>query len=254
MTSVNLQIEESIARVRFVSENGIQLLTQDVRRQLGEIVTQIENDTAVSIVVFEATGRTFIAGADITELRQLTKDTAYESSRAGQRLMNRIEQLAATTVVAIHAACAGGGCELALACDLRIAAESAVIGLPETRIGVIPGWGGTVRAVEALGNQAARRLILSGELLSSDKALAIGLIHDVAPDDEFRDAVELLVESLLGRGPKARMRAKRIIQQFSGGSNDKRFETEARKFASCFESDEPVEGMNAFLEKRSPNW
>jgi enoyl-CoA hydratase len=243
-----------VARVRFTSENGVQLLTSDVRRQLAEIVSQLESNAGVSVVVFEATGRTFIAGADINELKQLTPETAYSSSREGQRLMSRIEQLPATTIVAIHGACAGGGCELALACDFRIAAEGAVIGLPETRIGVIPGWGGTVRAVQVLGNMAARRMILSGELLRAEKALEIGLVDEVWPSDGFREAVDKRIASLLERGPNARARAKQLIQQFSRGANDAAFEAEARAFAACFETNEPLTGMNAFLEKTHPNW
>ena len=254
MTSVRLDVDGALARVVFSSDNGVQLLNRDVRRQLSEIVSELESLTAVSVVVFEATGRTFIAGADINELKQLTPETAYGSSRAGHRLMDRIENLPATTIVAIHAACAGGGCEMALACDMRIAASGAVIGLPETRIGVIPGWGGTVRAVEVLGKVAASRMILSGQLLPADKALEIGLVDEVIVSEEFRAAVDARVQMLLDRGPGARARAKRLMHQLTGASNDERYEMEAREFAACFESGEPITGMNAFLSKQRPQW
>jgi enoyl-CoA hydratase len=254
MTDVNLEIDGAVARVSFSSTNGIQLLNRDVRTKLAEIIEQLHQTSTVSIVVFEATGQTFIAGADIKELKQLNPATAYESARQGQLLMSRIEQLSATTVVAIHAACAGGGCEMALACDMRLAASRAVIGLPETRIGVIPGWGGTVRAAIVLGNMAARRMILSGELLKAENAMAIGLVDAVFEEDQFRYRVQERIETLLGRGPKARARAKRVLQNLNGGNLDELYEMEAREFAACFETTEPSIGMNAFLEKTKPDW
>lgn len=253
-TQVKLTTDGSLARICFEADNGIQLLTRDVRNGLCGILGELEQRSEISVVLFEAKGRVFIAGADIKELIALTADTAADNSREGQVMMNRIEKLPATTVIAMHAACAGGGCELALACDMRIAAESAAIGLPETRIGIVPGWGGTVRATRVLGSAVARRMILSGELLPAQEALQLGLVDEVSPDQSFREVVEARVQTLLGRGPFARAQAKKLIRQFEGPDSTAQFEAEALAFAECYRTGEPQIGMQAFLEKRDAQW
>lgn len=253
-TQVELIAAPPVARIRLSGSNGIQLLGADTRARLRTIVAELASRTDISVVVFEAEGRVFIAGADINELRSLTADNAADNSREGQSLMNQIAALKATTIAAIHGACAGGGCELSLACDLRIAASSARIGLPETSIGIIPGWGGTVRATRLLGGATARRMILTGELLSADAALRIGLVDEVIADDAFRAAVDQRVASLLTRGPQARAAAKRLTAQFEGPESAAQFEAEALAFAECYRTGEPAAGMNAFLEKRAAQW
>lgn len=253
-TQVKLITDGPLARICFEADNGIQLLTRDVRDGLCGILDELEQRPEISVVLFEAKGRVFIAGADINELVALTAETAADNSREGQAMMSRIEKLPATTVIAMHAACAGGGCELALACDMRIAAESAVIGLPETRIGIVPGWGGTVRATRVLGSAAARRMILSGELLPAPKALQLGLVDEVSADESFRDAVEGRVQMLLERGPFARAQTKKLIRQFEGPDSAAEFEAEALAFAECYQTGEPQIGMQAFLEKRDAQW
>ena len=254
-TQVTLTVEGQLGRIRFSAENGIQLLTRHARAELCRCLDELESQPTVSVVVFEAAGRTFIAGADIHELMGLTPETAAGNSREGQALMSRIENFPATTVIAIHAACAGGGCELALACDLRMAASSAKLGLPETGIGIVPGWGGTVRATRVLGSMAARRLILCGELLSATQAFELGFVDQVSPDEKFRDEVEQRLQTLLQRGPFARARAKELIRQFEGPDCAAQFEAEAQAFAECYATGEPQTGMQAFFEKRDrPEW
>lgn len=253
-TQVEFSTDGPVGRVRFSGPGGIQLLGPETRTRFGEVLTELEQRGDLSVVVFEAVGRVFIAGADINELRSLTPENAADNSRSGQALMNRVAALPATTIAAIHGACAGGGCELALACDLRLAASSVKIGLPETSIGIIPGWGGTVRATRLLGCAVAKRLILTGELLSAEAALRCGLVDDVVSDDQFRDAVEQRVAALLSRGPQARKQAKRLITDFGGGTLAELFEAEALGFAECYRTGEPVTGMTAFLEKRPAVW
>lgn len=253
-TKVTLITDGPLARICFEAENGIQLLTKSVRDQLNSIVEELETSSKISVVLFEARGRVFIAGADINELLALTIDNAAENSREGQALMSRIERLPATTLVAIHAACAGGGCELALSCDMRMAAEPAVIGLPETKIGVVPGWGGTVRATRMLGSVAARRMILTGELLPAGEALRLGLVDEVAPVESFQEAVHRRIQMLLERGPRARAAAKKLVQRFEGPDSAAQFEAEALAFAECYISGEPQIGMQAFLSKKNAKW
>lgn len=253
-TTALLSTDGPVARIRLVADNGIPLLSRDVRSQLGGILDELERQPKISVVLFEGEGRVFIAGADINELIALTAETAAANSREGQALMSRIERLAATTLIAIHAACAGGGCELALACDMRLAAESAVIGLPETRIGIVPGWGGTVRTTRVLGSATARRLILSGELLPAIEAHRLGLVDEVVTDEELRGAVDARIATLASRGPFARAQAKQLIRQFEGPDSAAQYELESAAFAACYATGEPRIGMQAFLDKRDASW
>ncbi len=254
-TQVHLAIAGPIARITLQGEKGIQILSAATRQRLLEVVEQV-SQTDCSVAVFAAEGRTFIAGANIDELRSLNEESAYADSRAGQRLMSQIESLPQTTIAAIHSACAGGGTELALACDLRFAAEGAKIGLPETTIGILPGWGGTVRATHLLGGAIARRLILTGELISASEALRIGLINDVFLAEHFALRVEKIIEQILKCGPQARRRVKHLLQQHVSQGVDlvSQYEAEARAFAECYPTGEPLEGQTAFLEKRAANW
>lgn len=253
-TRVELDIQDRAARVTFRGEKGIQLLSRETREELSRIVDVLHEPSDVAVVVFQAEGRTFIAGADIQELSGLTPITAHALALEVHALFTRISRLPAVTLAAIHAACAGGGCELALACDLRMAAAGARIGLPEVSLGVIPGWGGTARATRLFGGAVARRMILCGELLPAEEALRLGIVDAVAPDASFKSAVDERVQLLLSRGPQAQRQAKRFIEELEGPAIESLLEAEARAFALCYETAEPVEGMRAFFEKRPAEW
>ena len=252
-TMVELQQAEGVARVRFGSENGIQLLDASARKQLKGILDEISK-TDVRIVVFEATGRTFLAGADIQELKALTRATARKYSRSGQRLFQKIADLPALTVAAVHAACVGGGCELALACDVRLAASGARIGLPEVTLGLIPGWGGTARSRVLLGQSAAHRIVLSGELFLASTAQSLGLVHEVISDEGFREAVDARIAQWRKAAPQALATAKTLLDRATHAALRKELTQESRAFASCFETAEAAEGLAAFLEKRPAAW
>ena len=254
-TRVEQTFDGPIARITLRGDKGVQILSAATRQRLREVVEDVAK-TDCSVVVFASEGRTFIAGANIDELRALNEHSAYEDSRAGQRLMNAIESLPQTTIAAIHSACAGGGTELALACDLRFAAEGAKIGLPETSLGVLPGWGGTVRATQLLGVATARRLILTGELILAEEALRIGLVDGVFLAEQFGSQMKERIRQILTRAPQARRRVKHLLAQHAAdGSNlEAQYEAEARAFAECYRTGEPLEGQSAFLEKRAATW
>lgn len=252
-TTVELQQAEGVARVTFQSENGIQLLDATARKQLKSILDKLAKSNN-RIVVFEARGRTFLAGADIQELKALTRATARKYSRAGQRLFQKIADLPALTVAAVHAACVGGGCELALACDVRLAASGARIGLPEVTLGLIPGWGGTARSRVLLGPTAAHRIVLSGELFLASTAQSLGLVHEVIPDEDFRNAVDARIAQWRKAAPRAVSAAKTLLDRATRSALRKELAQEVRAFAACFGTGEPQEGLAAFLEKRTAAW
>lgn len=253
-TTVELKYESGVARVQFANARGVHLLTEETRWQLIEVLHEVESLPDCRVVVFESSGRTFLAGADIKELRSLDPRTARSFSTEGQHVMNRIEALRPVTIAAIHAACTGGGWELAMACDLRMAARGARLGLPEVTLGILPGWGGTVRAVRLFGGALARRMILTGELFPAAEALSLGLINSVDEDDTFRDGVKARVDQLLKCGPLAQQNVKQLILRLDTKTVTKQFRREARRFAECYRTSEPPEGLCAFLEKRAPIW
>lgn len=256
-TKAELRIEGPIARIVFSSPGGINLLSSDVRASLAEHLATIQGHRQCRLVVIAAEGRTFLAGADIKELHAVDGATAVRFAREGQMLFERLATLEPVTLAVINGACAGGGCELALACDLRLACQSARIGLPETSLGFIPGWGGTVRMTRLLGVATAKAVILSGELLTATEAHRIGLLHRVVADAELAGAAEAWVSQLLSRGPEALVRAKKTIETLGGSeeiSESDAFALEAAEFRACYESGEPAEGLKAFLEKRPPKW
>ncbi|MEX0703384.1 MAG: enoyl-CoA hydratase/isomerase family protein [Planctomycetales bacterium] len=253
-TRVELAVEGPVARVSFVTENGVHVFSQGTRAELGDVLAELEDCDDLDVVVFQSEGRTFIAGADIHELATLNYATGEHVAREGQALMKRIAELRPVTLCAVHAACAGGGCELALACDLRMAAASARIGLPEVSLGLLPGWGGTVRATRLFGGAVARRMVLTGELFPAEAALRLGIVDSVTPDDDFRAAVEERTALLLSRGPHAQQTAKRLIYALEGGEGLAAFAREAQLFGKCCGDAQSKEGTAAFLEKRKPMW
>ncbi|MFN0051287.1 MAG: enoyl-CoA hydratase/isomerase family protein [Planctomycetales bacterium] len=254
-TTIDLDTEvPGVTRVSFRSDNGVQVLSRETCDALASVLKQLAKDQSLRVVVFQAQGRTFLAGADLRELAGLTRRSARKYSRQGQRLFQRIAELPAVTICALHAPCAGGGCEMALACDLRVAAEESRIGLPEVTLGLIPGWGGTVRATRLLGSAAARRMILSGELLDAPTALRLGLVDAVYPSGEFRNAVDARVAQFLKGGPHAVAAAKRLLSEIDDVELPELLEMEAEQFARCYDTDEPPEGLAAFLEKRPARW
>lgn len=253
-TTVHLAQQNGVSRVTFQTESGLPLLSADVRGQLKRVLKEIESDAACRVVVFASKGKAFLAGADINELRSLTSRTAHKFAREGQRLCQRIANLPAVTMAVIHGACAGGGCELALACDLRIAASNARIGLPEVSLGILPGWGGTTRVTRMLGPAVAKRMILTGELFAAGEAVRIGLVNEVVADDQLAAAVETRISQIISRGPQAVQRSKVLIDAMSCRGIQKQLVREAAQFAACYKTTEPPEGLSAFLEKRSAVW
>ncbi|MEX0727794.1 MAG: enoyl-CoA hydratase-related protein [Planctomycetaceae bacterium] len=253
-TEVLLQWDSPVARVQFKEERGIHILSSDVRKRLNEVLGEIEQLDECRIVVFEAEGRTFIAGAQIKEFLGLNVGSAEALAKEGQRLMQRIEDLQPITLAAINGATAGGGCELALACDQRIASASARIGLPEVTLGLVPGWGGTVRATRLLGESVAKRLILSAELVPAETALSWGLVDAVFPAEEFPQAVEQRIAQLKSGGPLACRAVKDLMRAMRSPTSAADYDREAAAFARCFTTGEPMEGASAFLEKRPARW
>lgn len=244
-TRASLIIDGSLATVTIATEGGLNIMSQAVVAQFGEVIEQVQESDGIRFTVIRAEGKVFIAGADIKEMSGYDGAAAEEFGRIGSALCDAIEALPSITIAAIQGAAMGGGCEIALACDFRIATAKVKIGLPETTLGLLPGWGGIPRAVKLLGGPIAKRLIFGGLPISADDARAIGLIDEVVPDASALDqAVKKLRDSLIKGGPKAIALVKRALRDGQ----------DVTAFANCFTNPESREGIKAFVEKRPAQW
>jgi enoyl-CoA hydratase len=207
----------------------------------------------LKVLLITGEGKSFVAGADITEMQKMTVNEAYRFSKTGQEALNKLENLEIPVIAVVNGYAIGGGCELAMTCDFRIASTNAKFGMPEVGLGLIPGYGGTQRLSRLVGPGDALYIILSGQLIDSSEALRIGLVQKVAEPENLLDEAKNMAARIAEKGPFAVKTAKRIIHQGFNTQIDKGFELEAESFSRMFENDGP-EGMTAFLEKRKPKW
>jgi len=206
-----------------------------------------------ALIVTGAGEKSFVAGADIRELDQLKSGYRCRTMiKRGQEIFRILENLGKPSIAAINGFALGGGCELALACTMRIAAEKAKIGLPEITLGLIPGYGGTQRLTRVVGRGKALEMILSGLPVSAQEALRIGLVNKVVPDDQLMQEAEKMANTLCKRAPIAMRLAIEAVCDGAGMAMDDALSYEANMLAILFETEDKKEGIRAFLEKRLP--
>jgi enoyl-CoA hydratase len=224
--------------------------------EINSALDDIEADNDIRVVVVTGAGdKAFVSGGDISVMAQdITYVDTLGDVTKGQDVITRLENFRKPVIARINGFALGGGSEIALGCDIRIASENAIMGLPEIKLGIIPGYGGTQRLPRLVGMGKAKELILSGEHISAREALEIGLVNKVVPKDELDDEVNKLAEKIAARGPVALHMAKVALN--NGVQADLRtgLELEARCYSLCFGTKDREEGMNAFLEKREPNF
>jgi enoyl-CoA hydratase len=204
-------------------------------------------------VVVGGEGKAFCAGADVASMVDMTPQEAFDFVRTGQKVMAKLQGLPQPSIAAVTGAALGGGCELALACDMRIASGKAKFGLPEVGLGIMPGFGGTQRLPRLVGRAKALELILSGGLIGAEQALAIGLVNRVVAPDDVWTEVNGLCAQILAKGPGAIRRAKYAVDKGWEVDLETGCMLEASQFGLCF-GPEQREGMTAFLEKRLPKF
>jgi enoyl-CoA hydratase len=245
-THVSLTRAGDVATVQFSTEGGApNVFSSYVIGELGGHVADLETDATLRYVVFRGVGRTFVAGANIKEMAGYDDGQGRVFSEHGHHVFDAIEALPAITIAAINGHALGGGCEVALACDFRVMAATGRIGLPECRLGLIPGWGGTQRLPRLVGPAWARRLMFSGDALPAERAQQIGLVDEVVTDASALDAALQRWFELLKPGCPAAVR--HIKHALRVGD-------ETHQFALSFKTSEADEGMQAFIDKRTPPW
>jgi len=231
-------------------------LTQVLMEELGDAINQAEADNEVRVLILTGAGdRAFVAGADIGEVgaRDILSELGL-NSRVRRDVYSRLEHLFKPSIAAINGYALGGGCELALACTLRIASDSARFGQPEINIGIIPGLGGTQRLTRLVGKGRAMELILTGEMIDAQEAYRIGLVNRVVPATELMEEARALGKKLASKPPLALKAAKDAVDYGADMSLAAALEFENRLFAILSGSADAAEGVTAFLEKRKPEW
>jgi enoyl-CoA hydratase len=255
MDNVRTENRGGILVVTIDRPKVLNALNSQTVEEIYEVFAAARGDDAVKAVIVTGGGeKAFVAGADINELARKTPITGKETSERGQFIFSFIERFPKPVIAAINGFALGGGCELALACHIRIASEKAQLGLPEVSLGIIPGYGGTQRMARLLGKGRALELICTGERVSAGEAERIGLVNRVVPAEQLMAVAEEMARKIMTRGPLA---VRAAIEAVMSGS-DMPFEQgqflEATLFGLLCASEDTKEGMQAFIEKRQANF
>lgn len=252
---LRIETSDGVSVVTLCRPDSLNALNGELLEELGVAVSHLEADSATGVVVITGEGeRAFAAGADIRELADLTPAEALLYARRGQALLDRIESLGKPVVAAIQGFCLGGGCELALACHLRVAGRGARFGQPEVKLGLIPGFGGTQRLTRILGRGAALELLLTGDTIDAERARELGLVNLVADDAEVLSAARALADRILKNAPQALRFCLEAAVVGGDASLKAGLALEASLFGLCFGTEDAREGTGAFLEKRKPRF
>lgn len=251
---LSLDIQDGVAVVT-MSRAPVNALNREFVAEISEAAQQCESDRSCrAIVIASGLPKVFCAGADIRELDKSRGSPDGSFIRLGQGLMDRLEALAKPIIAAIRGVAVGGGCELAMACDLRVAGASAIFGQPEVNLGVLPGWGGSQRLPRLIGKTRALELMLTGDTISAEEALRLGLVNVVAPDEEVLGAAKELAGKLAAKSSTGMAGVKRAVQEGLSLSIAEGLQVEAKRFQEVAQAPDAGEGIAAFLEKRQPKF
>jgi enoyl-CoA hydratase len=232
--------------------DALNALNPDLLAAFGIALATVEADASVRALVVTGAGRAFVAGADIAAMTTMTPLEAEAFSTNAHQLFERLEGLPIPTIAAVNGFALGGGCELALACDWIYASSKARIGQPETKLGLIPGFGGTSRLVRRVGLAHAKELVMVAEPITADEAARIGLVNRVCAPEELMEVALGAGQAIAARGPIAIRAAKRVMQQGQDADVRTAHALEQQAFGLVFATDDRVEGTTAFVEKRDP--
>ena len=245
-------VEDGIAVLTFNRPKVLNALDAATIAELGEAVARVEADRTIRGLVLTGAGeKAFVAGADIARMSAMTALEARRFAETAHAILARMEALPIVTIAAVNGFALGGGCEVAMACDLVYASEKAKFGQPEVNLGIIPGFGGTQRLTRRVGVPRALELVLSGDMVDAAKAKEIGLALEVLPAAELLGFAKGQARKIASRGPVAVAAAKRLVREGADADLRTANELERQAFAAIFATDDAREGMKAFVEKRA---
>jgi len=249
--NILLEKKNNVSIVTMNNPEKRNALTNETIYELNIALDEIESDKEIMVVIITGNGKAFVAGADIAYMKNLSAYEAIQYSKNTTDVYSKITNCRKVFIGAINGFALGGGCEMALACDVRIASDKAKFGLPEVGLGIIPGGGGTQRLPKLIGTAKAKELILTGDIIKAEKALALGLVNKVVHQEMLMDAALEMARKIAKAAPVAIEYAKECINQSEEMALERGIEFEKKMFGLCFSTEDQKEGMSAFEEKRT---
>ncbi|KPU26350.1 crotonase [Caloranaerobacter sp. TR13] len=249
-----LKKEGNICILTINRPKALNALNSKVLEELSNAVDQIEKDKDIYVVIITGEGKAFVAGADIVEMKDMTSEAARKFAKQGLEVFRKIELMEKVVIAAVNGFALGGGCELAMCCDIRIASEKAKFGQPEVGLGITPGFAGTQRLSRLVGIAKAKELIFTGDMIDANEAEKIGLVNKVTKPDELMNAAIELAKKIASKGQIAVRYSKIAINRGFETDIEIGMEIERNLFSLCFATDDQKEGMTTFLEKRKPEF
>jgi len=249
--TIALERDDTIGILRFNRPHVLNALNKIVFLELNSLLDEIEKEVVPKVVILTGAGeKAFVAGTDIVEMENLSSFEARAFATVARTAIDKVANLNRPVIAAINGFALGGGCELAMACDIRIASEKAKLGQPEINLGILPGSGGTQRLARLVGPSIAKRLIFTGEIIDAQTALSLGLVDRVVPHDQLMDEVKKIAFTIASKSKIALALSKSAINRGLEMDLQTALNYEIECFAQCFASEDQKEGMRAFLEKR----
>lgn len=250
MENVILEKNGHVSKITINRPKALNALSTDVLKDLEEAVNTVKNDDDTYCLIITGAGdKSFVAGADIAEMKDKTVEEAAEYGAYGNKIFREIETLHCPVIAAVNGFALGGGCELAMSCDIRVAADNAVFGQPEVGLGITPGFGGTQRLARLVPAGIAKEMIFTARNIKADKAEKIGLVNAVVPAEELMATVEKMAAGIAKNAPIAVAQAKKAINNGLNGTIDEGIAEEVKDFSDCFVTEDQTYGMDCFLNK-----
>lgn len=243
--------QDGIAYITMNRPKALNALNQETLEELNQLVDALAKDSSVQVVLLTGSGeKAFVAGADITQMQSMSAIEGRNFGKLGQAVFNKIENLPQPVIAAVNGFALGGGCELAMACDIRIASEKAKFGQPEVTLGITPGFAGTQRLPRLVGKGRAKQLLYTADTIDAQEAFRIGLVNEVAPAESLMAVARALALKIQSRAPVAVQLCKAAVNEGMDTDLETGTAYEAEVFGLCFATNDQKEGMAAFAEKR----
>lgn len=251
--NITLERDGAVVLITINRPKELNALNLQTVLELEHVFKTLERESTVGAVILTGGGdKAFVAGADITEMVSMHAVAARDWARLGQQVFSRIENFPRPVIAAINGFALGGGCELAMACDIRVASDKAKFGQPEVNLGITPGFAGTQRLPRLVGKGQAKLLIFSGDVIDAQEARGIGLVDKVVAHDELISVAKALAGKIIAKAPVAVSQAKLAINRGSEMDSEQAYAYEAELFGICFTTEDQGEGMTAFVNKKKP--
>ena len=250
---LKIERNDGITVMKISAPKSLNALNSTILKEIDDFVGHLDATTRVLIITGDGE-KSFVAGADISEMAHLDEPQGYEFGRLGAQVFRRIETLPIPVIAAVNGFALGGGCELAMSCDIRIASSKAKFGQPEVGLGIIPGFSGTYRLPKLIGQGYAKEMIYTGKVIRSDEALRIGLVNAVYEPEDLMDKAMEMAQMMLKNAPVAISLAKQSINEGYDLDAEQAIGLENQLFGKCFATSDQKEGMDAFLNKRKADF